>query len=642
MGIQDKHQGKRQFLTFQKIKWATIVVPVVLLAALDWVRHNLFFAPLHSLSGFIGTYLALGTGVAIFSYAIFGLVDRLQRQNNDRNRQLQALNDIAKVSAAYPGLDDVLRASLDTVLSTMKAEAGLICLVDLEKEEHSVVCYRNISPEFVRRVQHAKIEDDPIALEVVRTAKPVIIERVLEDPRVAEAAKQAGIKSAISAPLKSEGEVNGILAIATRTERHFVDADREFLEGIGGQLGMAIRNAVLFEQTRLQNQELNALLSVGKVATSSLDADELLGRSLDTIIEVTATDAAEIWLMENDEALVMRCHRGKHAEAFLEQTRFQVGDGIPGMVARDRQAIMVHDLASDTRFKRQKVVDAGFHTFYAMPLLYHDEVLGVLALAALSADCLSRQRQLSPLKGIGEWLALAIENTRLYRQVQDAAILSERERIAREMHDGMAQLLGYINTQTIAVKKFLSGERLTEAHEELTRMEEVTRGLYDDVREGILGLRTAARQSDGLIGALKEYVDRYTEMSGVQVDIRVCAGAEDTRLSPAAEIQLMRIIQEALTNVRKHSGTTEASVTFERLEQDLKVAIADDGRGFEPAHLPATGWPRFGLQTMRERAEATGGTLRVDSVPGKGTRVEIQLPARVRVETFEHQSSPGG
>lgn len=391
---------------------------------------------------------------------------------------------------------------------------------------------------------------------------------------------------------------------------------------------MAIRNATLYEQSQFQNQELSALLSVGKVTTSSLDLDEVLSRSLDTIIEVTSADGAEIWLKEGDEELVMRCHRGVHSEAFLEQTRFRMGEGIPGIVAQSREAIMSHDLPSDTRFLRQKMTDAGFHTFYALPLLYQDKLVGVLAVAALSADAVKEQRELRLLESIGDWLALATENTRLYRQVQDVAVLQERERIAREMHDGMAQLLGYINTQTIAVRKLLSDKRLKEALEELTRMEEITRDLYADVREGILGLRVAAHRQDGLLPALREYAERYMEMSDIQVEFKVSPDADCTQLTPSVEIQLMRIIQEALTNARKHSRATAVDIEFERNNNELHVTIADNGQGFDLERGSSAGRPRFGLHTMRERAEAVGGSFNIDTAVGQGTKVEVYVPAQ--------------
>ncbi|MBI2166241.1 MAG: GAF domain-containing protein [Chloroflexi bacterium] len=617
------------------LRWVAIVLPILFLVGLDVLRHTVFAGALHSIPGFIGTNAVVIIAVVIFSYTMFTLIERLQREVVDRNRQLSVLNEIAKAAAAKLRLEELLQASLDHVLTSMRVDMGLICLVDLEKEEHSAVCYRGFSEEVVRRMSRAKLGDYPIASEVVRTGRPVVFEKVFQNPRVAEALRQQGIKSGISAPLKSEGQVNGILAIATRQERRFSATDEEYLEGIGGQLGMAIRNALLYEQSLLQNQELGALLAVGKVVTSPVDLDELLNVSLDTVIQVTSTDAAEMWLMEADGELVMRCHRGAHREAFLERTRFAVGEGIPGLVAQSLEPVVVHDLASDSRLLRQEVARAGFRTFCALPLRYQRKLVGVLAVAALSAEALKEQRQLHLLESIGEWLALAIENARLYQQVQDVAVLRERERIAREMHDGMAQMLGFINTQTMAVRKLLSNGQQGDAQAELTRMEDVARDLYADVREGILGLRTAAHGQKGLIPALREYVERYTEAFGIPVEISTSPSAERFQLTPNAEIQLVRVVQEALTNVRKHSKATAVAISFDGNGERFEVVIQDNGLGFDLARLPSTGWPRFGLQTMRERAEAVGGTLLIETAPGHGTKVAVGLPAS-RQDTDGH------
>lgn len=210
--------------------------------------------------------------------------------------------------------------------------------------------------------------------------------------------------------------------------------------------------------------------------------------------------------------------------------------------------------------------------------------------------------------------------------IQDLAVAQERERIAREMHDGMAQVLGYINTQSIALRKLLLNDRTTEVRDGLVSMEEIARDLYSDVREGILGLRTTTVEQDGLLPAITEYAQRYMEMSGVQVEIQVSPGAQGTHLAPSAEIQLIRIVQEALTNVRKHSKVKAAEITVECNDGELHLTIADNGQGFEINRLPQTGWPRFGLQTMQERAQAVGGRCTVETTPGKGCRILIRMP----------------
>lgn len=210
--------------------------------------------------------------------------------------------------------------------------------------------------------------------------------------------------------------------------------------------------------------------------------------------------------------------------------------------------------------------------------------------------------------------------------IRGVAVIQERERIAREMHDGMAQVLGYINTQSIALRKLLSDRKFTEAGDELARMGEIARELYSDVREGILGLRSATSRQDDFLPLLREYVSSYTEMSGVQVEIKIFHDADRAHLNPSAEIQLIRIAQESLTNVRKHSKVKAAEITIESNGDELLLTVSDNGQGFELTRLPSTGWPRFGLQTMKERAQAVGGSFTIESAPGKGCRVLVRMP----------------
>lgn len=130
----------------------------------------------------------------------------------------------------------------------------------------------------------------------------------------------------------------------------------------------------------------------------------------------------------------------------------------------------------------------------------------------------------------------------------------------------------------------------------------------------------------GLLPSLRLYAERYMEMTNIKVKFNIVGDVESLRLPASVEIQLMRIVQEALTNVRKHAKATEVSVALERNDSKLQVTIVDNGQGFELTRLPSTGWPRFGLQTMRERAEAVGGSLNIYASIGHGTRVEVQVP----------------
>jgi signal transduction histidine kinase len=195
------------------------------------------------------------------------------------------------------------------------------------------------------------------------------------------------------------------------------------------------------------------------------------------------------------------------------------------------------------------------------------------------------------------------------------------------MHDSLAQLLGYVNTKAQAVQELLDQGQAERATGQLRQLAEAARAAYADVREAILGLRTSVGADQSLLGALRDYVEQWGEQAGIRAElIEGDQESVSSNLAPAAEVQLLRIVQEALTNVRKHSSATHARVHLCMADGALEVSIEDDGVGFDPS-APGRGLqPRFGLATMRERAEAIGGELMISSAPGKGARLTARIP----------------
>ena len=226
--------------------------------------------------------------------------------------------------------------------------------------------------------------------------------------------------------------------------------------------------------------------------------------------------------------------------------------------------------------------------------------------------------------------ALAIENARLHLRVRDVAIAEERERIAREMHDSLAQVLGYVMTKAQAVQELLKRDESAKAAAQVAQLNAAARDAYADVREGILALRTSVGSERGVLQALREYLERWKEQSGLQATVEVTPADERLDgLSPLAELQLLRIVQEALANVRKHAHAQRVDVCITVAPEVVETVIADDGRGFDPESPARDGQAQlshFGLATMRERAESVGGTLRIRSHPGSGTQVRVRLP----------------
>jgi signal transduction histidine kinase len=214
-------------------------------------------------------------------------------------------------------------------------------------------------------------------------------------------------------------------------------------------------------------------------------------------------------------------------------------------------------------------------------------------------------------------------------ELRQHAIVEERARIARELHDGLAQMLGYINAKAIAIRLLLGKDQVPAAQTQLQQLEEASHDLFIDVRETILGLQMVGQGDIHLSEMLRDYTGRFSQLSGVAVEINISPEAEDIELSAETELQLLRIVQEALTNVRKHASATCAYVTFTILDGHLELKVTDNGHGFDPEQTrrdqPRT---HFGLDIMRERAEAIGAVFSLQSRPEAGVSVTLRLPIR--------------
>ena len=204
------------------------------------------------------------------------------------------------------------------------------------------------------------------------------------------------------------------------------------------------------------------------------------------------------------------------------------------------------------------------------------------------------------------------------------AVMQERERISRELHDGVAQIVADLLLRLDTIKDLVEADRSHEAEAELERLHEVAGEIYEDIGESIAGLRTNLTER-GLIGALQDYVDQFEERHQISTSLQILTGqaleAAD-RLSPPAALQVFRFIQEALTNVRKHARAGQVTVTLTSIGSDqLKIMVADDGQGFVPDNQRNGKARPLGLTSMRERIEALGGIFEVNSQPASGTQV---------------------
>lgn len=299
------------------------------------------------------------------------------------------------------------------------------------------------------------------------------------------------------------------------------------------------------------------------------------------------------------------------------------GRGLLGIPLREGQSIRVADIASHPRSAGFPPHHPPMRTLLAVPIVGKEGDRGNLYVADKTGGGEFTEEDEHTLQRFATTAAIAIDNARLHQRLRDLAVAEERVRIAREMHDGLAQVLAYVNAKAQAVKGFLAKGNADEAGVQLDQLAVAAREVLTDVREGILALRTQTGPERGLGETVDDFARRWEDQSGVHASVSY---DPDLRLSPTVELQILRIVQEALSNVRKHSGARHARVELRRADGRLEVDVEDDGAGFDPEAGRAGDAPRFGLAIMRERAASIGGTIAYHSAPGRGTRVHVDVP----------------
>ena len=206
------------------------------------------------------------------------------------------------------------------------------------------------------------------------------------------------------------------------------------------------------------------------------------------------------------------------------------------------------------------------------------------------------------------------------------AMLKERELLARELHDGIGQAAAAAHMQIACAREFLAKGDTASLESCLRSLADATHEVKKSVGDYLLGVKTGPSADKGFLTGIRQYIDQYSKKYGIRTELLVPPELEEQRIDSTIEAQLQPIIQEALTNVRKHSGAHSVWVVFAPCEAQVRVTIEDDGRSFDPEAV--SGNRGFGLRSMRGRAEALGGRLEVNATPGKGTRVSIQVPWR--------------
>jgi signal transduction histidine kinase len=378
-------------------------------------------------------------------------------------------------------------------------------------------------------------------------------------------------------------------------------------------------------QARLErrNRELLALHRAGLDVATELSPDVVLTKVVEQARTLMGATYGALSVIDRDGNIKEFITSGVSPEERAAIGPPPVGHGVLGVVLRGREHLRLSEVSSHPQSVGFPANHPVMRSLLAVPVSCKSPFLGNIYLSEKTNGSLFTADDQETLERFAVLAGIAIDNAHLHAQAAEIATARERLRIAHEMHDGVAQVLGYVNTKVQAADEYLRRGKTEEASSQLRELAGSARQAYSDVREAIVGLRTLPGKDRALAEVLSEFLHHWKEGSGVDTELTIDAGL---RLETLIELQVVRIIQEALTNVRKHARAKTARVDVQAAAGQLVVTIVDDGMGFNPAAKTRGEFPRFGLTTMRERATSIAGGLEIESVPGSGTTVRFTMP----------------
>ena len=376
---------------------------------------------------------------------------------------------------------------------------------------------------------------------------------------------------------------------------------------------------MVWEQTeRLQqkNQSLELLYEIAAAINTSAALEDLLERSAEKLLPCVGGDAATIHLYNEDNELQMLKSVG--AVEVIEQSELDHATTGGTLAPSDGQTGDVEVAGASG--------NGGDQSRLTVPLRYQERSLGMLNLYTSKADIADDIEVRRLLVSVGKHLGMAIAKSRLDKESKNLSLMRERTSLAYELHDSLAQTIAALRFQIRNLSETLDREESREAKRELKRIEGSVDEVNTEVRDLIANFR-APIDERGLLPALEEMVGRFRSETGITTYFQ--AECQTLHLSVASELQLLGIIREALTNIRKHSHAKTVRVLL-RCGGDgyHRVLVEDDGVGIEQSECEGHPGEHIGLSIMSDRARRLGGELRVDSEPGEGTRVDLTFKMR--------------
>lgn len=570
------------------------------------------------------------TAILAAERAVAMVASQLETEVERHRQGEERLLGLQRVSAAVVSeldLDRTLDVIVQEAMRLVQGSAAAIRLVDDEKRSLRLIASSG-SSDGLLHVENLPIEGT-LTGYCFLSEKPVVSNDLQRDHRVSEDIRwMSRLRSLLIVPLLVRDRPIGVLLVTDRERGLFTPEDQRLLGLFADQASTAIEHAGLYQQAQSRIAELAALQRISSIISSSLDIDEVFRAIYDEIREVVVADAFIIGLIRPDGLFDLEFIMDG-GQRYAPLREFEISPTIMETV-RTRRPVVVADTESDAIPRMHTVghPQTQVRSVIAVPLLRGAQVVGLLSAQSYTPQMYS-DSDAQLLLTIANQAVVAIEHARLYGQAQTLAVAEERNRLAREIHDTLAQgLIGiilYLERLDLMIPETEQASRRM-----IDRTINMARSNLEEARRSVRDLRAAPLEGRTLPEAINHLVAEVESEHPFEIALSVSANFP--MLAARVETALFRMVQEAVSNCRKHAQCTNLTITLSLVEEMLRIEVCDDGLGFEPA-VAMVHPARFGLSSMRERITQIGGTFEVESEPNHGTSIRALIPLRRAIYT---------
>jgi signal transduction histidine kinase len=373
------------------------------------------------------------------------------------------------------------------------------------------------------------------------------------------------------------------------------------------------------EQTSLAFKAMSdAVLAIA----AELSVEPILQKLVHAARELAGARYAAIGVPDGEGAFAQFITSGMSEKLIGAMGPLPRTHGLLGAMLESPEPYRTIDIHTDPRFKGWWPDEhPDMRSFLGVPIVSRSGIVGAFYLTQKRGSDEFDAEDQRLIEMLAAHAAVAIENARLYERARELSIVEERNRLARDLHDSVAQkLFGVVLTAEAA--STLLAQDAGQARAQLDRLQELVGEALEELRSLVFELRPPALETEGLATTLRKHVDVLRRVHRREIELRI---AGTPRLSPRTDAEVFRIAQEALQNALRHARAERVELSLEARDGLLVLAVADDGDGFD-ASDPAVRSRRLGLTSMEERARELGGTLEIDSRPGEGTTVRLEVP----------------